>query len=807
VSPEIPAGDFSYPPPGPGGPDGGQQLRSRPTPLDPSTATPIDDATSPTKRLYRNRDGSRTLELSAGAVRYQDASGRWVGIDRTLVRSPDGSLGATSAPDAVRLAPTAQGSVASLGTPAGTVAIRHPDALAVAPTTQREQARYAKALPGGRDLTMGLIPGGVEETVTLPSAATGASYLDEILLPRGVTARQADAGIELVDADGAIVAVFDGGAAFDAAFPASMTAVTPVSVRLVAPATEGTAGAVLGNVVTVDVGVDPAWLTAADRRFPVSIDPSLHTPVDITNTNGTGPETDTYVVSGTGANTAYPNHYLGIGSTDGGVSIARSMLSFDLSGLPANDLVTDAKLRIDNWYSPACTPQSVNLYGRGSAFSASSTWNTSQPGLDANGTVSSTPFAFGAAGCPGNWQDLDATALVQRWLHGGEANRGLELRAANESTAAYAKWFYSGRSAYPPILRVTLDRFPSPSTPLTPATGTVVTTTTPTLTATAATDPDTDPVSYWFRATPAPDAESGAKMVDSGSLPSPSFTVPLGALTDGVTYYWHAWTSDGFVWRPPQGTPASFRVDLRLGAKDPYPRDAVGPAQVNLTNGNLVVGTSSPSFPAAGGSAGLSYAYNSQGTTNLGLSAQYYVDQDPVNHLVLSGQTPQMVRVDPTPDFYWGMASPGGGVPADHFLVRWTGSIKVPNTGSYVFAADHDDGIKITVGATVVLNHPAGGAVSNPSELATPINLTSGTPVSIAIDYYQNGGPSFVSMSVQGPYGDGGAVKYGQLLPSWLTPNPGVTVGDLPAGWTVGPVGLPYTGAVLGNGYVAVTGA
>ena len=86
----------------------------------------------------------------------------------------------------------------------------------------------------------------------------------------------------------------------------------------------------------------------------------------------------------------------------------------------------------------------------------------------------------------------------------------------------------------------------------------MLTTATPHLEVHPATDPESDPVQYFFRITPSPDAEIGLEDREHRYL-YPFFDVPPGALQDGVTYYWHAWTKDPFGWRFPDWV-RSFRV-------------------------------------------------------------------------------------------------------------------------------------------------------------------------------------------------------------------------------------------------------
>ena len=61
-------------------------------------------------------------------------------------------------------------------------------------------------------------------------------------------------------------------------------------------------------------------------------------------------------------------------------------------------------------------------------------------------------------------------------------------------------------------------------------------------------------------------------------------------------------------------------------------------------------------------------------------------------------------RTDAAINFNWRGRSPGPGVPESYFSVRWTGRLMAPKTGDYVFSAKVDDGIRVWVGNTLVIN-------------------------------------------------------------------------------------------------------
>ena len=72
------------------------------------------------------------------------------------------------------------------------------------------------------------------------------------------------------------------------------------------------------------------------------------------------------------------------------------------------------------------------------------------------------------------------------------------------------------------------------------------------------------------------------------------------------------------------------------------------------------------------------------------------------NNEALSG-SPVLVRDDPDINFDWGMDSPGPGVNADAFSVRWTRALYF-SQGTYRFFVSHDDGTRLWIDGSLVLN-------------------------------------------------------------------------------------------------------
>src|SRR5262249_27249188 len=114
-----------------------------------------------------------------------------------------------------------------------------------------------------------------------------------------------------------------------------------------------------------------------------------------------------------------------------------------------------------------------------------------------------------------------------------------------------------------------------------------------------------------------------------------------------------------------------------------------------------------------------------------GLAANYFLDAPHLNG------TPALTRTDATIDFDWGTGAPGAGIGADHFSVRWTGSVKPTTTQTYTFHTNSDDGVRLYVNNTILIdNWTDHGPTDNTATMA----LTANTTYTIKMEYYENGG-------------------------------------------------------------------
>jgi hypothetical protein len=131
--------------------------------------------------------------------------------------------------------------------------------------------------------------------------------------------------------------------------------------------------------------------------------------------------------------------------------IVRSLVAFDIGGLPAGQTITKATLRLrllSSWDYPA-TPRTITTYRATSGWSEMSvTWNN-QPGYgEAYGSASILSEEF-------DWHELDVTSLVAAWYAGTETNHGIVVRGP-EYSGTDSSWraFSTKEGPYPPELVV-----------------------------------------------------------------------------------------------------------------------------------------------------------------------------------------------------------------------------------------------------------------------------------------------------------------------------------------------------------------
>ena len=114
--------------------------------------------------------------------------------------------------------------------------------------------------------------------------------------------------------------------------------------------------------------------------------------------------------------------------------------------------------------------------------------------------------------------------------------------------------------------------------------------------------------------------------------------------------------------------------------------------------------------------------------TEPGLKAEYFNNQE------LRGPA-ATVRTDARIDFNWGRYNPTPELTGNNFSVRWTGKLKVPESGTYQLGFTADDGARLYVDGKLLVDAWA----SNPTKTVTKeIVLEAGRSYDLRMEYFQN---------------------------------------------------------------------
>jgi YD repeat-containing protein len=450
----------------------------------------------------------------------------------------------------------------------------------------------------------------------------------------------------------------------------------------------------------------------------------------------------------------------------------------------------------------------------------------SSPGNGA--TVGITPTLTGSfadpAGSPwmqvlfrvGTTSNPDASAVYDSgWVSPSSGSSSIQVSAGhlNEGTTYY--WKVWVRNAYDGTYGVSTQRASGvwsfttntvskvSQSSLTfdgvsmPGSGTAtIVTTSPTIAWAAAPSDPNGPLQYQVQVATGSDAVTGT-VVSSGWQSGTSFAVPEGSLTDGGVYSYTVLTQDALS-QGAQPWTGHFQVNRRLAESGPSPIEQVGPVSVNLANGNAGLRFASPTVATVGGPMGLSFSYNSKVSRTKGLLGRYYAAGSTPSSYTFN-TAPLTTRIDPQLNFSWGNGSPSPAVPVDQFAARWSGFITVPTSGVWTFGVLQDDGARVKVGTTTVLDRWSDQFGQNWA--TTTSTLDSSTPTAIQVDYYENTGGATFQLLVKGP-----GFPDGIVVPSdWLSP----TFETLPAGWSASSAlageSATYVSASIDVGAVVVT--
>lgn len=286
----------------------------------------------------------------------------------------------------------------------------------------------------GVDLRYDLTPTGVKETLVLESAAARGAYRFRITPPEG-------ARVDAVEqADGSWALTMDPFAEpilyLNAPYAVDATRTMPdepnasMEVRRT------------GDDLVIDLRVDREWLNDPSREFPVLLDPTMTIQ----------PDSEDASFSATCALCApvtYDRIYAGTSDT----SAWRGALQFDLSGVPADAVVTDANLGL--YFDRRCISSSTlcwNVTQQLDVHRMTKAWTTTtqsgqlgfDPAVAASYTLDGTRSA--------HWMGWNVTATAKSWLSGANPNYGLLLKRSTEPLGAGGPTMPGRRSTEPTVM-------------------------------------------------------------------------------------------------------------------------------------------------------------------------------------------------------------------------------------------------------------------------------------------------------------------------------------------------------------------
>jgi hypothetical protein len=221
----------------------------------------IAELTTETRMVHAQPDGTLTAEVSPRIVRVRQGD-RWVGVDTTLVRHDDGTVGPRAADSELALSGGGTTPLVRYGRDGKSIALSWPGRLP-APALSGPTATYAEVLPGVDLVMRAEVDGYVQHLVVKSPEAAKNPALTRVRF--GVTT----IGVRVrASGSGALEALGSNGEVVFAAPPSAMW-------------DSGTKTSVVGVAVdraSLTLTPDQKLLTDPQTRYPVTVDPNWANP-------------------------------------------------------------------------------------------------------------------------------------------------------------------------------------------------------------------------------------------------------------------------------------------------------------------------------------------------------------------------------------------------------------------------------------------------------------------------------------------------------------------------------------------------
>lgn len=365
---------------------------------------------------------------------------------------------------------------------------------------------YREAQPGV-DLRFDIEPGAVKETLVLDGAPRTAPEWTWVIRTATLSPRTTElGGIEFLDDKGSVVFTIPTPVAWDSSGVEGKSADVLVNPKSTLVELEKGAWA-------YTVSVDPAWLAAKERVYPVYVDPTVYPGASYRKSfksNGAVYENQWHI-----GNTRESNQNV----------FWRALTSWDYAGIPGN-FIADAQIGLGYDGLGATTAQGGSIWHAGGlCFACNASLVDTYSGL---GTGTTQTYGTGTT-----------SLLASRFAAG---DYGPVFMIVGNEAAVYS------HKRIGTSLVVSYWPFPTIA-PVSPGNGATKQSLTPTLTVSSTeSHPGSDNKYHYYTVSTSP---SMANPVWAGGwTTATSVTVPDTILMPGTTYYWQAQvTDDGNGWR------------------------------------------------------------------------------------------------------------------------------------------------------------------------------------------------------------------------------------------------------------------
>jgi beta-glucosidase len=155
--------------------------------------------------------------------------------------------------------------------------------------------------------------------------------------------------------------------------------------------------------------------------------------------------------------------------------------------------------------------------------------------------------------------------------------------------------------------------------------------------------------------------------------------------------------------------------------------------KINFAQGSMLDGDSNP--------IDSKFLFTDKNGKENGLKGEYFTNQN------LKGE-PAKVLIDEQINFSWDWHGPLEDFPQDNFSIRWSGYIKVDQSGRYTLDVASDDGIRLYFDDELVIDDWNDHALMTNSYT---VNLEANKFYKIKLEYYENGGGAIVKFGWRKP--------------------------------------------------------